>query len=140
MQIFLSSNCDEKETCLSTNITIGILSLPFVQGESSQEHFQYMEPSKRQSLKPCYDQLRSSIPKNGEEMSRMDILKTTIAYIRVLKARREARQKRLAISIIYIYTIMYADVVTIRESKNERNSHQFTKFCHILRSGLIYGK
>ncbi|GIX80346.1 hypothetical protein CDAR_96271 [Caerostris darwini] len=30
-------------------------------------------------------------------MSRMDILKTTIAYIRVLKARREARQKRLAI-------------------------------------------
>ncbi|GIY81534.1 hypothetical protein CDAR_604301 [Caerostris darwini] len=30
-------------------------------------------------------------------MSRMDILKTTIAYIRILKARREARQKRLAI-------------------------------------------
>ncbi|GIY82592.1 hypothetical protein CEXT_255942 [Caerostris extrusa] len=65
-------------------------------GESSQEHFQYMEPSKRQSLKPSYDQLRY-IPSKRGKMSRMDILKTTIAYIRVLKARREARQERLAI-------------------------------------------
>ncbi|GIY90914.1 hypothetical protein CDAR_491241 [Caerostris darwini] len=62
-------------------------------GESSLEHFQYMEPSKRESLKPCYNQLRSYIPRKGEKMSRMDILKTTIAYIRVLKARREARQE-----------------------------------------------
>ncbi|GIY42313.1 hypothetical protein CEXT_803751 [Caerostris extrusa] len=86
----VSASFNQLRQCITKNIQTE-------KGESSQEHFQYMEPSKRQSLKPCYDQLRSSIPKNGEEMSRMDILKTTIAYIRVLKARREARQKRLAI-------------------------------------------
>ncbi|GIX78350.1 hypothetical protein CDAR_313441 [Caerostris darwini] len=48
----IRASFNQLRTCITKNIQTE-------KGESSQEHFQYMEPSKRESLKSSYDQLRS---------------------------------------------------------------------------------